>query len=118
MTAPISLQSIKKKYHGTLISYLLGFLLSLFLTLVSFILVVTEAFPRQLLIYIIIALAITQAIIQFIYFFHIGQETKPRWEMWMFFSMLLILLIISLGTLWVMHDLNSRVMPHMEMSHD
>ena len=49
-----------------------------------------------------------------------GQEAKPRWETLIFCFMVLILLIIVIGSLWIMNDLNERVMPEMtrEMSHD
>ena len=72
------------------------------------------------LIYAIIVLALAQALVQLLFFLHVGQEAKPRWETRAFCFMVLILLIIVIGSLWVMHDLNDRMMSDTtkEMPHD
>jgi cytochrome o ubiquinol oxidase operon protein cyoD len=56
--------------------------------------------------------------VQLRFFLHLGQEAKPRWETMIFYFMVLVLLIIALGSLWIMHDLEERVMSNMEMTHD
>lgn len=120
MSHELSLKEIKKEWHGTLKSYVVGFLTSLFLTTASFFLVYTHLFPKENLIFIIISLGLVQAIIQAVFFLHVGQESKPRWETIIFCFMILILLIIAIGSLWIMYDLNNRVMSDMimEMPHD
>jgi cytochrome o ubiquinol oxidase subunit IV len=109
MTAELSLQEIKREWHGTLKSYVVGFLCSLLLTIISFSLVYTLP-ASEYVIYTIVALAIIQAIIQLLFFLHVGQEAKPRWETVVFYFMLLVLIIIAVGSLWIMYDLNYRVM--------
>lgn len=116
MSSHLKLEDIKKKYHGSLKAYLIGFMLSLVLTCASFGLVAAHALESSQLIFAIIGLALLQAFIQFLYFFHIGKEAKPRWESFAFYCMLVILFIIVAGSLWVMHDLNSRMMPQMTMT--
>lgn len=111
----LSLKEIQKEWHGTALSYLIGFIFSLLLTFASFILVVTKAISGPYLIYALIGLALVQAIIQVLFFLHVGQEAKPRWETLVFYFMILVLIIIALGSLWVMYDLNNRVMAHMTM---
>lgn len=110
MDHDLSLSEMKKEWHGTLKSYAIGFVASLLLTSTSFALVLTDIISKEYLIASIVALAIIQAVVQLIYFLHLGQEAKPRWETLIFFFMLLLLSIIALGTLWVMHDLNERTM--------
>ncbi len=110
-----SLEEIKKEYHGTLPLYLLGFFGSLILTLTSFYLVWAELLPKDQLIYTIVGLGILQAALQLHFFMHLGKEAKPRWESISFFFMLTCLVIIVLGTLWIMYDLNNRVMAGMDM---
>jgi cytochrome o ubiquinol oxidase operon protein cyoD len=116
----LSLKQIKKEWHGTLKSYLIGLIASLLLTAISFLLVITKAVTGKILVYSIVSLALIQAIFQLIFFLHVGQEAKPRWETLVFFFMILVLLIVALGSLWIMHDLDERVMSHMmmEMHHD
>ena len=110
-----SLEQIKSEYHGTLTSYLLGLFASLILTIVSFYLVWAKKLPQDALMYIIVILGITQAAVQLRLFMHLGKEAKPRWESISFFFMLTCLLIIVLGSIWIMYDLNNRVMDGMQM---
>lgn len=105
-----SLKEIKKEWHGSLKAYVVGFISCLLLTSCSFLLVITKPFAVHIIVYIIVALALIQAIFQLLFFLHVGQEAKPKWETIVFAFMLLILLIISIGSLWIMHDLNDRVM--------
>ena len=107
-----NLEEIKKLWHGSYRAYAIGFIGSLLLTSLSFYLVAGQAFAPQELIYAISALALVQAVLQLLFFLHVGQEGKPHWETWVFLFMLLILVIIVVGSLWVMNDLNSRMMPH------
>lgn len=120
MTHELSLNEIKKEWHGTLKSYLIGFTGSLLLTALSFSLVAFKLIAGQFLIYTIVGLALAQAILQLIYFMHLGQEDRPQWESITFYFMVIVLLIIAVGSLWIMHDLNERVMSNMsmEMVHD
>jgi cytochrome o ubiquinol oxidase subunit IV len=121
MTHALDLNEIQKEWHGTLKSYVIGFLASFLLTAASFSLVIMRLLSKQNLIYTIISLAIVQAIVQLLFFLHVGQEeVKPRWASTVFCFTVLILLIVVIGTLWIIHDLNDRMMPDMNggMSHD
>lgn len=107
-----------KEWHGTYRSYAIGFIASLLLTFTSFALVHYQLISGHTLIIILIALALVQAFFQLRYFLHLGEEPKPRWETHIFFLMALLLIIIVIGSLWVMHDLEVRTMPNMEQMHD
>ncbi len=111
----VSLKEIKKEYHGSLIAYIIGFTLSLIFTLASFLLVKFGVFPAFVLVWTIVGLAVLQAFIQMIFFLHLGQEDAPQWETMVFYFMLLLLAIVVLGTLWIMYDLDDRVMMNMGM---
>lgn len=113
MDTHLSLEQIKKEWHGSFKSYLIGFLLSLALTVTSFLIVIYKPISDEYLVYTILFLGLTQAIIQLIFFLHLGKEEKPRWETWIFLFMVLILVIIVAGTLWIMNDLNERTMSYM-----
>ncbi|MDP1834707.1 MAG: cytochrome o ubiquinol oxidase subunit IV [Chlamydiales bacterium] len=111
----LSLQQIQKEWHGSFKAYAIGFVASLVLTFSSFLLVITKAIAEPLLTYAIVALGLTQAVVQLLFFLHLGQEAKPRWESVIFYFMLAILLIVVLGTLWIMFDLDYRTMSGMTM---
>lgn len=124
MSHELTLKEIKKEWHGTLKAYVIGFIASIALTVASFSLVLTKTLSGQELIFAILGLAFVQAIVQVLFFLHVGQEAKPRWETLIFIFMVIMLAIIVIGTLWVMNDLNARVMLDMptnmpmEMTHD
>lgn len=120
MSEDLSLKEIQKEWHGTLKSYVIGFTASVLLTAASFLLVITRLFSGQVLVHTIIGLALVQAIIQLLFFLHLGQEAKPRWETVVFYFMVMVLFIIAIGSLLIMYDLNDRVMSDMtkETSHD
>jgi cytochrome o ubiquinol oxidase operon protein cyoD len=115
MSEELSLQEIKKEWHGTIKAYLIGFGSSLALTLASFSLVLARPFASPVLVVALVLLALTQAIIQIIFFLHVGEEEKPRWESLIFYFMVLVLAIVVFGTLWIMYNLNDRTMSGMAM---
>jgi cytochrome o ubiquinol oxidase operon protein cyoD len=114
MSEDLSLSEMQKEWHGSFKAYVIGFTASLFLTGVSFFLVMHHVIAGPLLVYAIVGLAIIQATVQLLFFLHVGQEPKPKWELGVFFFMLLVLLIIAIGSLWIMYDLNDRVMTNMK----
>ncbi len=120
MSHQLSLKEAQKQWHGSLSAYLTGFVGSIVLTIISFSVVVSEVFAANNTMYVIVALALAQAVVQLLFFMHLGQEDKPKWESLVFYFMLLVLLIISVGSLWIISDLNERVMSNMkmEMPHD
>jgi cytochrome o ubiquinol oxidase operon protein cyoD len=73
----------------------------------------------SLLVKLLAFCALIQAIVQLRYFLHLGQEAKPRYESLVFYFMAVVLIIITIGSLWIMSDLNARVMSDMTgMVHD
>jgi cytochrome o ubiquinol oxidase subunit IV len=101
--------------HGTYKSYSIGFLISLALTLISFLLVSINAFSRIVLISVIVCLALIQLIVQLEFFMNLGKEAKPRWNTVIFLFMATVVGILVFGSLWIMWELDDRVMTPMEM---
>jgi cytochrome o ubiquinol oxidase operon protein cyoD len=95
---------------GSLRSYVAGFLLSLFLTLLSFFTVTHKLLEGWKLLAAISIFSIYQAFVQLFLFLHLGKKEKPRWNLILFIFMALILLTILLGSLWVMNHLDYRMM--------
>lgn len=114
----MELLEAQKNWHATVKAYVIGFILSLLLTLTSFFLVSLDL-SHKITLYSIVSLAILQAIVQLLFFFHITKTTKPDWQNLMLSCMLSVLLIIVIGSLWIIHDLNKRAMSNMTMeAHD
>jgi len=97
--------------HGTLVSYITGFVLSVALTVSAYLSVVHHIAAGWAIIGIIFALAITQLVIQLLFFLHLGNESKPRLNLVVFLFMLLVIGIVAGGSLWIMHNLNYHMSP-------
>lgn len=95
---------------GTVKSYVIGFILSLILTMTSYFLVTEKVIEGWPLFFTISGLAIAQAIVQLIFFLHMAAERAPYWNLITFIFMLMVLLIVVIGTLWIMYNLDYRMM--------
>jgi len=112
------LAQAKKEWGGTYANYVKGLAASFILTILSFSLVVYSLLPSPALMLTISGLALVQAALQLIYFLHVGHEKAPRWKLHFFYCLVGVLAIIAAGSIWIMNDLNDRVMGYMEMHHD
>ena len=90
----------------TLKAYITGFVLSVYLTIMAYLLVSRHLFSSHLLVALIIGLALIQFVVQVYYFLHLGQETKPRWKLVTFIFMLGTVAILVFGSLWIMANLD------------
>lgn len=99
--------------------YVIGFILSIALTLTAYAVVTSRAVMGVWLMITLAALALTQVVVQLIFFLHLGNEPKPRWKLAAFLSMLVVLVIIVGGSLWIMYhlDYNMMHMPREELQH-
>ena len=92
--------------------YLKGFVLALLLTGVPFGLVWAELLPRFTTLVVIAVLAVVQVVVHLRYFLHIDVRSAPRGNLLALgFAVVLIFLMVG-GTLWIMLDLNARMMPN------
>ena len=90
------------------ISYIVGFVLSLITTLISYYLVVNQLWPKEMLIYIVMGIAVLQLVIQLVFFLHLGRG--GRWKLVTFAFAVLVVLIVVVGSLWIMHNLDYNMM--------
>jgi len=90
----------------TLIGYINGYALSLYLTITAYLLVTHRIFSNHHLVFAVIGLALIQFLVQAFFFLHLGHETKPRWKLYVFLFMILVVGILVLGSLWIMANLN------------
>ena len=90
--------------------YLTGLVLTLILTAIPFGLVAAGSLPRQTTLIAIAALGLVQILVHLRFFLHIGYRATPRENLVaMAFAAVLIFIMIG-GSLWIMFDLNWRMM--------
>lgn len=104
-------RAVNEQAQGNLVSYIVGFILSIILTLSAYFLVVNKLLSGNTLVGAIVFLAVLQLLVQLVFFLHLGRESGPRWNLFMFLSMLLIVAIVVVGSLWIMHNLDYHMMP-------
>lgn len=100
----LSQQHSNAKY----ISYIVGFVLSLLTTLLSYYLVVHHILPKEVLILSVMGIAVVQLVIQLVFFLHIGQGGK--WKLITFLFAVLVVLVVVVGSIWIMHNLDYNMM--------
>jgi cytochrome o ubiquinol oxidase operon protein cyoD len=86
--------------------YVIGYILSLGLTLTAYAVVTGNHLAYHAIVALIASLALVQFIVQMVCFLHLGNEPKPRWKLVVFGFMLGVVLIIVGGSLWIMANLN------------
>ena len=95
---------------GTLKTYTAGFALSIILTLIPFAILINHWIHGWAVVFTLFGFAVAQLLVQLQFFIHLGHETGPRWNMMMFLSMLLVVLIVVIGSLWIMDNLDYHMM--------
>lgn len=101
------------QHHGWNISFkppILGFVLSLILTVAIYLIATKEHLKEPMLTGVIFGLGAVQVLIQLFFSFHLGLESKPHWSSITFLFMLLITLVIVGGSIWIMNNLNYHMM--------
>jgi cytochrome o ubiquinol oxidase operon protein cyoD len=86
--------------------------LSIALTMAAYLSVVNDILTGKTLIMVIVGLAVAQLLVQLLFFLHLGNEAKPRWNLVIFLFMVLVLSIVVGGSLWIMNNLDYNMMPH------
>ena len=89
-------------------SYLIGFILSLVLTLTAYFMVVNNLASA---VWAIFVLAAVQLVIQLVFFLHLGQERGSQWNLVILLSTFGIVLIVVVGSLWIMQHLDYNMTP-------
>lgn len=109
--------------HGTLLSYMWGFLFSLLLTLGAYIPVEVHfssrhtIFSKEFLVPFVLVLAVVQLFIQTVFFLHIAFESRPRFRLAFLISTIGLVVMVVIGSLWIMENLNHNMNPSTVENH-
>ena len=94
-------------------SYFIGFVISIALTLIAYFAVVNNSFEINILVALVISLAVMQLVVQLLFFLHLleGKPSERGWRTIIFISTISIILVIIVGSLWIMNNLNYHMSP-------
>lgn len=95
---------------GTFRSYISGFFLSIILTAIPFALVMKGMLSHRFTLIAIFCAAVVQILVHLYYFLHLDASTKARWSVLSLLFALLIMVLIVGGSIWIMYNLNYRLM--------
>lgn len=102
--------------RGQYRSYVTGFVLAIILTAIPFWMVMEKVAAPSVLLPAILVIGAVQMLVHLKYFLHLtGADGK--WNIGALFLTVLIVFIVLAGTLWVMSELNSNMMPWMSDMH-
>jgi cytochrome o ubiquinol oxidase subunit IV len=100
--------------HVSMRDYTIGFVLAVILTVIPFALVmggVIQSSTTTAL--VILALGAVQMLVHMVYFLHMNSKSEGGWNMLALMFTLIIVVITLVGSIWVMHHLNTNMMPGM-----
>lgn len=102
------------QHPGSIKSYTTGFILSIALTIIPYLIVVNAWLRGSLLVAVLLGFAVLQLYVQLVFFLHMGRSRDQRWNLVAFLFMVLVVLIVVIGSLWIMNNLNYHMMKHPE----
>ncbi|VFP88425.1 cytochrome o ubiquinol oxidase subunit IV [Candidatus Erwinia haradaeae] len=91
-------------------TYLRGFIFSVILTVIPFWMVITKTGSKNAILSLVIICAIIQVFVHLIYFLHLNRKSEEGWNLIALLFSALIVLIIIIGSLWIMWNLNCNMM--------
>ena len=98
--------------HVSAKEYMTGLLLSLLLTAIPFWLVMAKVLPTPTITtLVILAFAMVQVVVHMVYFLHMNPKSEGGWNLIALIFTAVLLVIVLIGTLWVMHHMNTNMMP-------
>lgn len=97
--------------HGTMRSYVIGFILSLVFTFIPYYLVVKQTVSGTSLLVTIVGFALIQMVIQITFFLHLGRGPKPNWNLFFFISTAGIIVLVVGGSIMIMNNLHYNMSP-------
>lgn len=103
--------SAHKGEHGTISSYVVGFILSLIFTFIPYYLVVNKVLSGSSLVLTIIGIGIAQMVIQLVFFLHLGRGPKPFYNVVFFFATGGAIVVVIGASLIIMDNLYRNMSP-------
>ena len=103
--------------HGSLKSYVIGFVLSVILTVIPFWIVMHPGLSHSVILTVILAFAVIQILVHLVCFLHMSSKSEQRWNTVAFaFTVLVVALVIG-GSVWILNNANSNLMPLPDLTH-
>lgn len=98
--------------HVTKGDYVKGFLLAVILTVIPFWLVMADVIQNRTTAVLVLGIfAMVQVVVHMVFFLHMNPKSEGGWNLFALIFTAVLLVIVLAGTLWVMHNMNTHMMP-------
>ena len=98
--------------HGSMRDYVIGFVLSVILTVIPFWLVMGDVLESRVwTVALIMIFGAIQIVVHMVYFLHMNRKSEGGWILMSLLFTGIIIVIALVGSLWVMHHLDANMMP-------
>jgi cytochrome o ubiquinol oxidase operon protein cyoD len=98
--------------HGTLMSYVFGFVLSLEFTAIPYYLIINHmVIPHVSQLVMLMSFAVVQMLVQILFFLHLGRGPKPLYNIGFFVATVSMILVVTVGSIFIMSNLHARMSP-------
>ncbi|RRJ67289.1 cytochrome o ubiquinol oxidase subunit IV [Paenibacillus oralis] len=88
--------------HGSFKSYTIGFICSIVLTVIPIVIVLNGWLEGKANAIVLMIAATLQLVVQLLFFMHLRDEKKPRYNLISLLLGLVILVVIVAGSMWIM----------------
>lgn len=99
--------------HASMRDYVIGFVLSVILTAIPFWLVMERPLSDGATAAVIMVFAAVQIVVHMVFFLHMSPKAEGGWSITSLTFTIIIVVIMLAGSMWVMHHLNTNMMPPM-----
>lgn len=96
--------------HGSVKTYMTGFILSIILTVIPFWMVMNGGASHATILGVVLVTAVVQILVHLSCFLHMNTKSDEGWNMTAFVFTVLIIAILVVGSIWIMWNLNYNMM--------
>lgn len=98
------------RFKPLVIRYMVGFLAALALSIASYVVVTSGVLPTShLVMAVLLLLAAIQLVVQLVCFLHLSFDGRARTRAMTFGFTILMMLVVVIGSLWIMKNLDYRM---------
>lgn len=83
-------------------SYVTGFILSIVLTIIPLLVVMNHLLEGTAALFVLMGSAVMQFVVQLLFFMHLREEERPRYNLMVLILGLFIVFLIVAGSIWIM----------------
>lgn len=97
--------------HGSAVSYVIGYILSLILTIVPYYMVKNQIIESSPLLVVVLGLAIAQMLVQMLLFLHLGRGPKPFYNIVFLAATSGMIMLVVGASIFIMNSLYGNMSP-------